>query len=871
MSGPEVSEIDRLLRRLRGRRSLARLTLLFELVWPGLWPAIGVAGLFACLAMAGILRVLPPWAHLALLAVACVAFLGLLIRGLRRLRVPDDVAADRRLEEASGLRHRPLAALTDQPARRGPDLDPAQEALWQAHVSRVVRQVRRLRVGFPHPGLAGRDRRALRGALAVALVAAVVIAGSDAPARLAEALSPGLPIGPAAPEAQLQVWITSPPYTGQAPLFLKPGSGSLSVPSGAHVTASLTGGDGEAPSLVLNGRAEQFRALDGASFQGDIDLDDGGRLAVKRDSRELAGWDVAVVANQAPVIAWTEPPGRAARGLQTRLPWQASDAYGVVQLQAELRLDARPAASPLVVTIPVPGGTTKSARAVMQQDLTSHPWAGLPVTARLVGRDAAGMSGSSADARFSLPERSFRNPLARALIEVRKGLSLDPEDRVEALERLDRVLGVPDALAADPGSYLNLADIYYRLVHDRSSGAVAQAQAQMWELALHLEDGGAERTARALEAAREAAREALERATREPTVANRTELDRKLTELEAAIREHMDALMEQARREGAETPYDPDAQHLDSRDLSQAAEAAREAARRGQMDEAKQRMAELEQMLEQLQNARPEHGPADARSAEKRQRGQQEMGALQDMIGRQGRLLDRAQGRATQDQGRATQDQRGERMPGSREPGPSDAKGRNAAGQADGHEDDRRVQQALRRALGELMQEFGDLTGNVPQSLGDADQAMRDAGQALGQGQDGAAGKAEQRAIEALQKGGQQMGQQMAKQFGRSQSGQGDEGEASGETGLSLQDGRGDRDGATEGMPPGERGGKRDPLGRQLGQGSAGSDDSDSVRVPEEMERQRTRIIQDELRRRGAERSRPQPELDYIGRLLKQF
>jgi hypothetical protein len=37
------------------------------------------------------------------------------------------------------------------------------------------------------------------------------------------------------------------------------------------------------------------------------------------------------------------------------------------------------------------------------------------------------------------------------------------------------------------------------------------------------------------------------------------------------------------------------------------------------------------------------------------------------------------------------------------------------------------------------------------------------------------------------------------------------------------------------------------------------------------MERQRTRAIQEELRRRGGERTRPQEELDYIDRLLKQF
>ena len=41
--------------------------------------------------------------------------------------------------------------------------------------------------------------------------------------------------------------------------------------------------------------------------------------------------------------------------------------------------------------------------------------------------------------------------------------------------------------------------------------------------------------------------------------------------------------------------------------------------------------------------------------------------------------------------------------------------------------------------------------------------------------------------------------------------------------------------------------------------------------VPEERERQRTRAIEEELRRRDADRERPQEELDYFGRLLKGF
>jgi len=43
------------------------------------------------------------------------------------------------------------------------------------------------------------------------------------------------------------------------------------------------------------------------------------------------------------------------------------------------------------------------------------------------------------------------------------------------------------------------------------------------------------------------------------------------------------------------------------------------------------------------------------------------------------------------------------------------------------------------------------------------------------------------------------------------------------------------------------------------------------VTVPAEQERQRMQEIQQELRRRGGERARPQMELDYIDRLLKQF
>ena len=60
-----------------------------------------------------------------------------------------------------------------------------------------------------------------------------------------------------------------------------------------------------------------------------------------------------------------------------------------------------------------------------------------------------------------------------------------------------------------------------------------------------------------------------------------------------------------------------------------------------------------------------------------------------------------------------------------------------------------------------------------------------------------------------------------------------------------------------------------DPLGRPL-RGRDYGDDS-TVKVPGEIDVQRARRILEELRRRFGENFRPQLELDYIERLLKDY
>jgi uncharacterized protein (TIGR02302 family) len=843
---------------LRWRRLLARVVLWFERLLPALLPASQVAGVFLCAALLDLPGLLPWWCHLGLLAGVAVAMIVLLWRGLSRLIPPNAIAGDRRLERDSGLSHRPLAALTDPPAIG----DPTSLALWRAHVARGLAHARRLRLNGPRPGLAALDRRAFRLAVLLGVVAATVIAGRDAPGRLLTAFEPGLPRPAAAREVEIQAWITPPAYTGLAPVFLKRDRSTavpvatmspVAVPIGAKLTINLTGG-AAVPELLLDGERTPFTSLDQASFQIERTIDKDGRFTVARGLEELAAWNISVIADRPPMAWWTELPGPSESRSRIRLPWSVTDDYGVTGLRAELRLTARPDAPPVEIAIPLPNGATKSAHGIHPHDLIAHPWAGLSVSARLVARDGSGQTGTSEAATFDLPERTFHNEIAKVLIEMRKGLSLRPDDHDEALETLDGLMQRPELFGSDSGAFLNLSAIYYLMVRDKSAEMIFQAQARMWELALHLEEGQTEESARSLEAARQAVRDAMEKLRQEPTDANREALEQRLKELQEAIDRHMRAMMEEAERNHEALPFDPEAEHLSNQDLERLAEEARQALQAGHMDEAREKMEELERQLDRLKQARADKGQGNS---QQRQKGRRQMGAVQDMVGREGGLLDHAEGRNDQ----ANRPQR--ILPNSADANPAEQRPM-----------DQRIQQALRRALGEMMQQFGDLSGEIPPSLGEADQAMRDSGQQLGAGDDKGAAGSEQHAIEALQKGAREMGRMLAKQFGRGRQdgepGEGDGFGAEGAMGMMMPEGRGEGSGGSPPPAPPERADQRgrDPLGR-TNQGSGM--DSGDVRVPEEVERQRSQAIQEELRRRGAERERPRRELDYIDRLLRQF
>ncbi|HEV7266262.1 MAG TPA: DUF4175 family protein [Falsiroseomonas sp.] len=861
---------------LTRRRALARLALAWEAIWPAIWPALGVLGLFLTLALLGLPLVLPGWARLLLATGFAVGFGLALRRGFRGFRWPGDDPADRRLERNSALPHRPLAALADRPAGN----DPVAQAVWEVHRARVLGSVRRLRVGPPRPGLAKRDPIALRAALGLALLAALVVAGVEAPERLRRAVTPDVAIAAAPPPLRLEAWVTPPSYTGAAPIFLDAAGGDVAVPAGSKLQIALSGGTGGVPELVVGEAAAPFRTLDARSFGAEALLEQGARLAIRRDARELAAWTLSVQADQPPRAAFPEPPGRAQRGLGLRLPWQAEDDWGVATLMAEIRLKARPDAPPHVVEIPLPSGQPREARGTANPDLSAHPWAGLEVEMLLRARDGAGQDGVSAVAALELPERSFTHPVAQALIALRKALSLDPTGRAAAQRELDRLAAAPDAFEHDTTTFLALRAARHRLARDRRAEAVEDVQELMWQTALALEEGRADRTARALQQAREALREALEEAQRQQQQENgerdaeqRTETERRIQELRDAIRRHLEALAEQLQRENAEAmPFDPQNRLMDRRDLDRRTDRMREANRQDRTEDAERELAELEEMLRALEEGRTARDEQQERRRQQRQRGEQQMGVMQDMVQRQARMLDSGHRRAETEEERREAERRAEqqrrRTPWQRQtPEQQQAEQQRrdeAAEQAETEaQREARVQRALRRALGEVMQQFGDLTGEIPPQLGRADQAMREAQEQLAQAGD--ARDAQQRAIRELVEGSRQMAQQMARQFGQQEG----EGEGQGEEfGDMMGEGQGQGEGQDQAQ---DQGPGRDPLGRRTREAPGAQDTGSDTRVPDEAELLRTRRLQDELRKRGAERERPQDELDYIDRLLRRF
>jgi uncharacterized protein (TIGR02302 family) len=446
---------------------------------------------------------------------------------------------------------------------------------------------------------------------------------------------------------------------------------------------------------------------------------------------------------------------------------------------------------------------------------------------RLVARDALGQIGASAPIAMTLPERKFYNPVARAIIEQRKKLARDPDSKGDVADALRDLDAQPDAFDNNFTVFLSLNFAWRRLSEDAvGKDDITQIEQLLWDTALALEDGGTSLAMRELRDLQRQLEDALNRG------APPEEIERLMDRVQEAMNKYLQNLqqqLQQAMKNGMPVQrLSPNGLHLSQQDLNQMLNEARRMAQSGSRDSARQMLDRLQQLLEGLQAGIPM--PNDRQSNQ----AQQMMNDLGRMMQRQQQLLEQSfKAQRGEQPGDQQGDQSGQSQPGD-QPGQS-ADGSMQAAQQD----------QLRQDLGQLMRQYGNMVGDLPQGMGQAEQAMRRAVQALNKNNYGDASDAQNQVLSQLQQSMQSMQQALQRQAG-------------------MNHGPGQRD-------------PMDPFGRSTNQDqdASGSDSTDTnssgVKLGGEADMQRARQIFEELRDRRNDPDRSRQEKDYIDRLLKQF
>jgi uncharacterized protein (TIGR02302 family) len=762
--------------------ALSRAALGWERVWPALWPASGIAGLFAAAALFDLFAPLP-WTLHALILGGAITGIGLcLYFGLRDVTLPGWIDGARRLERTSGLAHRPISEGGDTMAVGAGD--PLAEELWTLHLKQLLAGVKNLRVGWPHPGLARRDRRALRFIVLVLLVAGVAVAGRDSARRLWA----GFNDDSAAARATLDAWIDPPAYTGLPPVYLS-GSDRFAVPAGSTLNLRVHGA-GHAPGLSSSAALDDGFAGDHGEYAATTHIMADSHIRVRSSGRAIGDWDFTAIPDHPPKIIFAAPPGKTERQV-LKLTFRAFDDYGVVSVRAVITPHGRRGKA-LVVDLPLAAASAKSVSQTSFQDLTAHPYAGLNVDIVLQAVDGAGQVASTTAATYRLPARVFTNPLARALIEQRQNLATatSAPDRSRVVRMLDALTLAPQVFYANQsGVYTAIRAARWGLADATHTDEVEHVQDLLWQTAIGLERGGLMSAAEELRRLQAMIAQALAQGAPQEVI------DALLQRYQDAMQRYMQALADnpQAAEQG---PPPPDAKVLSQNDLQTLLKAIQQLAQSGARGQAQQMLALLQNLLENLRLSGSGGGTGGADNPQNK--------ALSDAIKNLGDLMGKQRGLLD----KTFKGRQGEKV---------DPK---ALSQEQGD---------IQKQLGDIMKGLG---GQKPDDLGRAGNSMGQSGRELGSSDLNSSAVDQKNALDAMRSAANQLANKLMKQMGQD-----------------------------------KQNGQEDPLGRSGNGASFGND----VKVPSKSDLQRARDILMELRRRAAERGRPQQELDYIDRLLKEF
>lgn len=865
------SKGDGLAARLSRKRAVARLVLFAEGLLPKLLPlALLVAG-FLALTWFGYFRHVPAWLHVATLAAFGFGFVLFGIR-LRTVAWPKVDRADQMLEERNGLVHQAIQVQADRPVGGGPVAD----ALWREHRARMARTIGALQAGAPRPDIARHDRNGLRAIPVLLVAVAFAFSYSNRAGLLSDIVTFQQPVEDR-PDMRVDAWVTPPPHTGRAPIFLtgttEPLQGPLRVPQFSELTVRVTGGEvtdgisytptGEAATAVrpdepkTNQQAAAPAAGDprkaGAPSSPPAPKPAGAPQTmryqiVKDGTLSLAGqqWTVNIIPDHVPEIAFDGLPRKTVASA-LEISFIAQDDYGIQQAHAEIvpvekpAPDARPLYPAPEYKLDLPRRNAREAKGTTSRNLSEHPMAGKRVRITLVARDAAGQEGRSQPQEMVLPAKLFFEPLAGAVAEQRQTFALDTKQLPRAVTLSEALMLRPEETIPNPTHFLLIGSAQERMKLARNDDQLRETADYLWEIALGIEDGNLSLADRRLREAQQALSEALERNAPDEEIA------KLMQELREAMQAYMQELARQAQKNGQMQQNAQQGQMLRQQDLERMMDQIENLARSGARDQARQMLSELQRMMNNLQAGRPQQQQGQQSDAMR-----QQMDKLGKLMQEQQKLMDQT---FNFDQALRDRMQRGDPMPGDemfdQQPGDQGQQQRQE-GQSPTDEmteeqlrqalkDLKAQQEALGEQLGQLQKSLEEMGIEPGKGFGEASREMKGASEALGEGEGEAAVGSQGRALEALRQGAQDMMNQM---------------QAMGQQG-----------GEGQGQPQMGRNG-RDPLGRERPNTAEGPDYDGRTRVPEEIDIQRAREILEEIRRRLGIGNTQSIERNYLERLL---
>lgn len=911
-----------LLVKLNARINAARRALFYPYLVRAVLPVLVWLTVFSVFWLSGLYGAMPVELQAATGVVFWTGFLVTSLVGWKVWRAPTDEEARSLIDDA--IEGRPLAAWNDRPA----SLDMNGWTLWEEHRNRMAALTARIETFDVRAHWREADPLYIRLAAPGLIIGAALFANTTLLDRLSKGLFPDIGALFGAHTLKIEAWITPPAYTGSAPFVLTQGE-SARAPEGSEVTIRVIGpGQPQIKVMPAKGPAATLHPQSG------VDAAYEARVVVKEPMRitvdfwgSRASYPFTIIDDAAPMIAFVEPP-KLGDGDRTEFKYKLSDDYGVEKLELVFfgRKDV-PASAGVVedaVAIDTITLAPKEEEGAYSQDLVKHRWAGMDLKVKLRATDAAGQVAESKALDYRLPEKIFLQPNARMAQEARATLLRNwenykipdgadnftsvagrgydaiaaaqasrlrwaPEGVKRSAMQLDAATWRPEDYFEDPVVFMGLRNARAIIETARDKTEAESAEGLLWDIALRAEYGSLADAAAALEAARRALEEALRRGAPEE------EIKRLMDMYEQAIENYLAAQMADALRNGRVSQGDQQQggqggpQALGNDELNRMLQALRDLAETGARDQARQLLNDMQKMLDKMQNMQLQMGGG---------------GSTQPQDG----PMNRAMNRALQDTNRAMNDQR-------------DLNDQTDEAQRQG--DPRRGQQLAdqQRQLRERLEQQMRSGGGQPQQQGQNGQAQQP-GQQQGQGQQGP-GQGQQQGQQGQGGQGNQPGQQPGQQQGPGQ-GQGQQADRGGPGGQPGRPGvqgdgvygqetartrqllgnaiqmqkraeealrRGDfaaaREAQNEAMSAlqdrsselarlndqndpeaRQERDERDILGR-LSNGNSGF--GDTVKIPEEMDRQKARDILNEIRRRAGNRALTKEELDYLNRLLERF